>query len=89
MRIKGEYVLREIAGDYILVPVGPSALEVNGMITVNEVGVFIWKQLEQGCNYEELLASITAEYEVPDNQAKIDLDEFLARMKDANLIADE
>ena len=47
MRINKEFVLREIAGDYILVPVGDTALEFNGLITLNEVGAFLWGKLQQ------------------------------------------
>lgn len=45
MRIKKEFVLREIAGDYVIIPTGKTVLEFNGLITVNEVGVSIWKML--------------------------------------------
>ena len=33
MKIKGEFVLRELVGETILVPVGRTALQLNGMIT--------------------------------------------------------
>ena len=39
MRIEKEFVLREIAGDYIIIPTGSTVLDFNGLITVNEVGV--------------------------------------------------
>ena len=45
MKIKREFVLREIAGDILLVPVGKTALDLNGMLTLNEVGAEIWKML--------------------------------------------
>ena len=86
MKIKGEFVLRELAGDYILVPIGPSALELNGMITLNEIGVYIWKKLESGCNYDQLLTDITDEYDVTHDVAKRDLDEFLLQLQQANIV---
>ena len=88
MRVQGEFVLREIAGDYILVPIGPTALEMNGMITVNEVGATIWKCLEQSCSYNELVGAIMDEYDVEEGEAKRALDEFLKQMRKANLISD-
>lgn len=86
MKINGEFVLREIAGEFILVPIGSAAQELNGMISVNEIGVFIWRKLEAGCSYEQLLESIIDEYEVSYDTAKSDLDEFLSQMKEAKLI---
>ena len=47
MKISKEFILREIAGEYILVPVGKTALTFNGLVTVNEVGALIWGMLEK------------------------------------------
>ena len=49
MKIKREFVLREIAGDILLVPAGKTALDLNGMITLNAVGADIWKMLPEDC----------------------------------------
>lgn len=86
MKVKGEYVLREIAGDYILIPVGETALEMNGMITMDLVGVTIWKCLEQEKTEEEILREILENFEVEEDVAKADLTEFLIKLKEANLI---
>ena len=47
MKIKREFVLREIAGDILLVPTGKTALDLNGMLTLNGVGADIWKMLPE------------------------------------------
>ena len=84
MRIKGDYVLREIAGEYILVPIGNTAMEMNGMITLNEVGVFIWNKLQDECTCEQLLNAILDEFDIDEELAKNDLDEFLKQLEDAH-----
>ena len=38
MKVQNEFVLREIAGDYVIIPTGKTVLSFNGLITVNEVG---------------------------------------------------
>ena len=86
MRIKGEFVLREIAGDIILVPIGNTAMEINGMVTLDEVGAFIWKQLELGMNEEQIIDKILTVYEVDEPVARKDLQEFLGKMMDEGLI---
>ena len=43
MRISKDYIVREIAGEYIIVPTGREALNCQGLITVNETGAFRWK----------------------------------------------
>ena len=86
MKINGTFVLREIAGDYIIVPVGESAIDFNGMITLNEIGVFIWKLLQEEHSYDEILHTILNEYDSTEDQVRKDLDDFLKQMKEANLI---
>lgn len=86
MKINGEYVLREIAGEFILVPIGNTAIEMNGMITLNEVGVFIWNKLKDECTREELLRDILASFEIDEEHAGSDLDEFFQQLEEAHLI---
>ena len=42
MIIKKELIKREIAGDTILVPVGKTVFDANGLFVLNEIGAFIW-----------------------------------------------
>jgi hypothetical protein len=86
MKIEKEYILREIAGDYIIVPVGKAALEFNGMITVNETGAFLWKQLTKDTTKEELVHAMLEEYEVSEDEARIDIEEFLHLLQQNNIL---
>jgi hypothetical protein len=81
MKIEKEYILREIAGDYIIVPVRAAALEFNGMITVNETGAFLWEKLREGTTKEELLHAMLEEYEVSEKEAEADIQEFLQMLQ--------
>ena len=86
MKINGEYVLREIAGEYILVPIGNTAMEMNGMITLNEVGVFIWNKMQDEYTCEQLLKSVLDEFDIDEEHARSDLTEFLQQLEEAHLI---
>lgn len=77
MRIEKEFVLREIAGDYIIIPTGSTVLEFNGLITVNEVGVTLWNMLQEEVTMDELVAGILTEYDVSEEVARKDIQEFL------------
>jgi len=81
MKITGEFILREIAGDTILVPAGQTALHFNGMITLEPVGALIWKDIESGKNREEILTHILDTFEVETQVAAEDLDAFLQQLK--------
>ena len=88
MKIEKEFILREIAGDYIIVPVGKTALEFNGMITVNETGAFLWELLEREHSVQSLVDAMTAEYEVDGAQAEKDINAFLDHLRNANALVE-
>lgn len=87
MKINGEFILREIAGDTILVPVGQTALKFNGIITLEPVGATIWKGLEAGMDFEGILATILDTFEVEREQAANDLMEFLDQLNKQGFLA--
>ncbi len=86
MKIKDGFILRQVAGSYIVIGVGGEAVDFNGMITINETGVFIWKMLEKGCKKEELLSAFLEEYEIDEETAKTDIAEFINALLKANIV---
>lgn len=86
MRIDKEFVLREIAGDYIIIPTGKTVLEFNGLITVNEVGVSLWNMLQEEVTFEELVQGILEEYDVEESVAREDIQEFLDKLMDGGIL---
>lgn len=86
MKIKSGFILREVAGNYIVVSVGERVKEFNGVITLNDSGVFLWKKLEKGATEDELIGALLNEYEVEEAVAKSDVSEFISKLKDANLL---
>lgn len=86
MEIKNEYVIRNIAGDNILVPIGKTIDNFNGLIILNEMAKFIWEKMPEVKDEEELLNCILDEYEVDREVAKADLEEFLETLKKEKII---
>lgn len=86
MIIKKELVKREIAGDTILVPVGKSVLETNGLFALNDLGAFIWELLPNVQSEEEICKRILAEYEVSAEDAAKDVAEFMANLRNLDII---
>lgn len=89
MRINKEFVLREIAGDYIIIPIGSTALEFHGLITVNEVGVTLWKMLQEEVTMEDLVQGVLAEYDVEEEIAREDIQEFLDTLISGGILKKE
>ena len=86
MELKKKFVLRNIVGETILVPIGQNNEAFNGLISINELGKFIWENIESAKDEEELLQRILDEYEVDKDIAKADLDEFLGKLKAVDII---
>lgn len=89
MRLKGEFVLREVAGEIIAIPVGKTALDFNGMLCINAVSAEIWKGLQEGKTKAEILENILEEFDVSQEEAAADLDVFLRQLSENNLLEDE
>ncbi|MBO2527478.1 MAG: PqqD family protein [Clostridiales bacterium] len=86
MKVKREFVLREIAGDLLLVPTGKTALDLNGMLTLNEVGAEIWKMLPEVKDEEEIVQRLLKDYEATAEEIRPDVASFLDRLRELNII---
>lgn len=89
MKIDKNFVLREIAGEYIIIPTGRTALEFNGLITVNEVRMELWKMLQEDVTFDDLLNGILEEYDVDENAAREDIQEFLDRLVKGGILTED
>lgn len=87
MKLRDGYLLRTVAGKNIVVSVG-SDVEFNGMLTLNDTGVFFWELLKKDTTKEEMLGKILEEYDVSQEEACRDLDDFLGKLKEAKLLED-
>jgi hypothetical protein len=88
MKVKEDYLLRNVAGSHIVVPVGEGSLDFSGVITLNEVGAFLWEKLQSNTTEDELLSALLGEYDVDENTARADISEFISKLKGADLLAD-
>lgn len=61
MQLSKNYVLRTIAGDNLLVPLGGSSTETKGMILLNELSLFVYESIQKGQTEDEILSHILDE----------------------------
>ena len=86
MKARDGFILRNLAGEYVLAPVGKQIKDFNGIAVMNELSVFIWNHLRTETTRQDLLAKILEEYDVDEATAAADLDEILSRMAAMDLI---
>lgn len=86
MKIKRDFVLREIAGETLLIPAGKTALDLNGMITLNEVAADIWQMLPEAEDEEAVVQRILADYDAEETQVRRDVADFLGRLRELGIV---
>lgn len=88
MKIKKGFAMRNIAGSNIVVPVGKTNDEFNGMITLNDSGAFFWECFEKDTTIDKVVKKVTSEYDVDEARAREDIEKFVATLKEHNIIED-
>ncbi len=86
MRVKSGFMLREIAGQAVVVPLGERVVEFNGIITLSESGALLWSKMETEVSEDELVGHIVNEYDIDPETARKDIEEFIDSMRLRNLI---
>ena len=86
MKIKENFVLRQVAGAWVVLPLGSATLDFNGMLTLNESGLLLWRFLEKGADREKLTDALLQVYDVSRDQASSDVDEFLNKLIQAGCV---
>ena len=74
MKRNTDFMLRDIAGEVILVPTGAA---------------FIWKNLDESKSKEELVDKIMDEFEVDEETARTDVEGFVGALYEHGLVLDE
>lgn len=86
MKIKDDFILRKVADSYVVVPVNSMTLDFNGIINLNETGAFLFELLQNGADKQQLVDKMTAEYDVTPQKAENDIDLFIKKVKDADIL---
>lgn len=86
MKLKEGFLLKEIAGSWVVVPVGEQVVDFQMMITLNETGAFLWEKLKSETTKDELLDALLSEYDVERTIAETDVDEFLKTLSEKELL---
>lgn len=86
MQIKEGYLLREVAGNYVVVAVGDAVKNFNGIISLNESAAFLWNLMSEDVTEEQLTEKLLNEYEVDEETAKKDVKAFIKKLTDARLL---
>lgn len=86
MKQNPNFLMREVAGSLVLVPVGEATKAFPGMITMNPTAEFLWELLEQDQTADSLIAAVLDRYEVTRETAAADVAVFLEKLTSAGAV---
>ncbi len=86
MRRNDDFILREIAGEFVIIPTGMGAAQFSGMITLSATSAAVWQALEQDCSLPQLVEAVTSQFDVSPEQAEADIEALLRQFEALNLL---
>ncbi len=86
IRIKDGFLLREMAGEYIVIPVDEAREYFSGMIQLNAVGAFLWNICSDGTTIEQMSEALIEKYDVGRQEAECDARNFVVQLKQKGLL---
>lgn len=86
IKLSPDYILRSVAGEYMIVPIGQGIANFSGVISANESAVFLWKEMQQETTEIVLEEKLAQEYEIPQEQAEKDVRHFLSVLAKRNML---
>ncbi len=86
MKIKEGFMLKEVAGVWVVISIGEKVMEFMNVASLTETGALIWKLLEKGASKEQIIQEILSEYKVDEETARKDFDAFIAKAADKGFL---
>ena len=90
MKLKDQLTLREVAGQYVIIPTGERVREVTSIVYISSSAAYLWDYMkDHEFTREDLVARVMEHYTgVTEEQAGADIDKFLKTLADNNILDD-
>lgn len=86
MKIKEEYILQNIADQWVVINTNAKAVNFNKILSLNNSGRFLWEQLEAGAEVEDLVNGLTDHFGIDKELAQKDVEIFVRELKELECI---
>ncbi|MEG2044814.1 MAG: PqqD family protein [Clostridia bacterium] len=86
MKIADGFILQNVAGENIVVPIEEKSLSFKAMITLNEPGAFLWGLLQVDRTKSDLVYELINRYDIDELTADKDVDDFLQKLMDIQVL---
>ena len=86
MKRKSDFIMQNVGGENLLVPVGAQVLATNGLVSLNATGCCLWELLAQDRSVEDLAGALTERFDVDIQRARADVQVFLDEIRRIGLL---
>ena len=81
MKLKDNFILRQVADAWVVLPIAEATAKFNGMLSLNETGAMLWKLLQAGADKDAMVDALTKEYNVTRQTAMQDVEDYLQNLE--------
>ena len=86
MKIKDGFIMKNVAGSNVVLPLGERQEEVKGIITFNDVGADVFNMLDGTNSVEAIVTKIAKDYDAPYETVEADVNKLIEKMRVHGLI---
>lgn len=86
MKVKEGYILKNVAGENIVIATGEARLSFNGIITFNEVGAEVFTRLDGTHTVDQIAQEIASLYNAPKDIIEKDVNNLIEKMRNHGLL---
>ncbi|MFZ2447409.1 MAG: PqqD family protein [Syntrophobacteraceae bacterium] len=86
MKRSDDFLLRNVGGQDLLVPLGAKVLDMNALITLNATGRAVWELLAEDRSLEYLVAEVVNQFDTDEDRARTDVRAFLDELERLGLL---
>ena len=88
MRIKKDFVLREVCGENVIMCEGLKAIDFRKILALNESAAWLWKEAQAQGDFtvESLTSRLCEEYDVTNEEARSSVKGFLEELDKEGVI---
>lgn len=88
-RANPDFILRDVAGEAVLVPVGEAGIFENSVISLNETCCFLWKLFQEPRSADDVITEARKEYSDPDGELEQGIMDFIEEYVKYGLLKEE
>ena len=87
MKLKYEFAIQEVIGNYVAVAVGDKADKFGGVIRLNDTGKRIFELIQQELDEDAIVAALAQEYDASDDALRAEVRKVVAELRSQDVLA--